>query len=66
LVHLKGDAALGSFLHEIANENPSKNIARIVRRQDRTERALLEVYGLTKKDLFANSLAWVRSLRDLD
>jgi len=62
LADLRGEALLGQFLQEIANETPSTNILRSLKRQDRTEHALKRVYSLSKRALFANAYRWMCDL----
>jgi hypothetical protein len=57
-----GDAALGTFLAEIANESPILNLFRIFLGRDRTEAALRRVYGLSQRDLFEKARLWMSGL----
>ncbi|MDR3689482.1 MAG: hypothetical protein P4L46_08900 [Fimbriimonas sp.] len=59
LAELKGENSLGAFLREIANESPVANILRSFRGQDRTDRALRQVYGVSKRELFDRAYDWM-------
>ncbi len=59
LAHLKSEASLGEFLAEIANEIPKTNILRSLLRQYRTDSALRQVYGISKKELFDRAYDWM-------
>lgn len=63
LSHLQGDARLGAFLKEIANESPMANLLRAASGKDRTDAALKKVYGLTKRDLFQGARDWACALQ---
>ena len=62
----KGDAALGAFLAEIANESPLLNLLRIFMGRDRTEAALRRVYGLSQRDLFEKAHSWMSAMHASD
>ena len=66
LSHRNGDAALGRFLAEIANESLLLNVVRILTGRDRTEAALRRVYGLSQRELFLRARLWIGRLAPKD
>lgn len=60
LASLGDESRLATLLREVANETVGWNLKRTIRGQDRIEAALMSVYGMGQRKVFANALEFLR------